>query len=185
MALHGEEGWDVSLICKFLCLAAVPLILNSCEDRLFLHLNPSWETKAGILGLSEINIEYLHFSALLSCTYDAVLKKSKELLEVLAHFCKSLKAISALTTARREAEVPDSDDRVTCINRDNFGCIFPVYYILQQKPLCSGDCGTCKNQTKKLTTFNSATTATLAQLVTSEPGFLVRQNCSMCQICSP
>lgn len=111
MALHAEEGWDVSLICKFLCLAAVSPISYSCEDRLFLHPNPSWKTdKGGHLGLSEINIEYLHFPALLSCTYDAVLKKLKELLEVLAPLYKSLKAVSGLTTAWREAEVLDSDD---------------------------------------------------------------------------
>lgn len=62
MALHGEEGWDVPLLCKLLCLAAVSPSLNSCEDRLFLHTNASWETdKRRHLGLSEINIYYLPF----------------------------------------------------------------------------------------------------------------------------
>lgn len=37
MALHGEEGWDVSLLCKLLWLAAVPLGLNSYGARIFLN----------------------------------------------------------------------------------------------------------------------------------------------------
>lgn len=91
---------------------------------------------------------------------------------MLTPFCKSLKAISALTTARREAEeVPDRDDRITCINK--FGCTYQLNTSSRRSLCALRTVGRVRTKTRKKqpSYFNSAAAGTLAQLVTLEPDF--------------
>lgn len=93
---------------------------------------------------------------------------------MLTPFCKSLKAISALTTARREAEeVLDRDDRITCINRDKFGCTYQFNTSSRRSVCALRTVGRVRTKTRKNqpSYFNSAAAGTLAQLVTLEPDF--------------
>lgn len=73
-----------TLLCKLLQLVAIPLGLNRSGARIFHNFIPTLagrQAEARIWGflklILNIDIEYPHFAALISCSYDAVLKNTR------------------------------------------------------------------------------------------------------------